>query len=602
MKPHRGKNYVKNVPKGKTKRIIIALSGLAAVVVVTVLLLKWYGRTKEIKPDGLFESFEIQGELTVEEKGRIFELLEEMWIEDEECAGFSTFSRITNPMYLYRANALVSMAGLVPAYNLTSLRERYSFLTDIRPEKLGYDDLLAYVHMCRILDIEFDRRRAEDCLSRYYDEGSCLFKAFEVGNLTDSANALLAFGKLDLNRFRIREGIQKAYDSCEFTMDKKKGSLESSGGDVLYCAAVYGMTDLPDWDKLSEWLAYWKAETDLELNAGDIFGGSISARYFSVMSMGRYPGYAEQVSHKCYESLGSEILRHDSEFLHGLVFTLENNNEWENDTVNTLLKALIDRETARRQIDIGMESSADGTALGIRLAEKVGFPLKVEKIRAFIERKYLELEENGELFVSDRAFQLYGVLDLDIAMNGTKIGRSAEFWQKQIDNIIEQGSSETVSLNDLELVAEIVSELSGRGFDVKLSADQMSLIKTVVKKAMKEESIRNSSDIARLAYIDRILSLHIVSEKEVNKAYNLLRCEGGIRSDENSSAAALYPTYEFFCLFAKTGERERMEELRSCAETYYSEGYYCLGGDYLSESYHIGTVVAGYVMRGYVGE
>lgn len=596
---------MKNVARGKIKRIIIALSGLAVVVVVTVLLLKWHGRTKEIKPDGLFESFEIQGELTDEEKGKIHELLEEMWLEDEECAGFSTFSQLTIPMYLYRVNALVSMAGLLPDYDLSSLRERYLFLADIRPEKLGYDDLLAYVRICRILDINFDRQRAEDCLSRYYDESICLFKAFDVEgigtSLTDSADALSAFGKLDLNRFHIREGIKKAYDSCEFTMDKEKGSLESSGGDVLYCAAVYGMTDLPDWDKLSEWLAYWKAESDSEVNSSDISWASISARYFSVMSMGRYPGYAEQVSHKYYESLDSETLSGDSGSLHGFVFALENNNEWGNETVNTLLKALIDRETARRQIDIGTESSAGGTAVGLRLAEKVGFPLKVEKIRSFLERNYLELEENGELSVSDRVYQLYGVLELDIAMNGNIIGRSEEFWQKQIDLIFSE-SSGSASLYDLEYAVEIVSELSGRGFGVELSSNQRALIKKEIKWAMKEESIRNSSGIARLAYIDRILSLHIVSEKEVDKAYNLLRCEGGIRSDENSSAAALYPTYEFFCLFAKTGERERLEELRSCAETYYSEGYYCLGGDYLSESYHIGTVVAGYVMRGYVGE
>ncbi len=596
---------MKNILKGKARWINIALLGLAGVVLVTILLLKQCGKTRDIKPDGLFTGLEIQGELTDEEKGKIHELLEEMWLEDEECAGFSTFSQLTIPMYLYRVNALVSMAGLLPDYDLSSLRERYSFLADIRPEKLGYDDLLAYVRICRILDINFDRQRAEDCLSRYYDESICLFKAFDVEgigtSLTDSADALSAFGKLDLNRFHIREGIKKAYDSCEFTMDKEKGSLESSGGDVLYCAAVYGMTDLPDWDKLSEWLAYWKAESDSEVNSSDISWASISASYFSVITMGRYPGYAEEASHKYYESLDSGLPGDGSDSLNVLVFCLENNNEWNNDTVNTLLKALIDRKAAERQIDITTESSADATAVSVRLAEKVGFPLKVEKIRAFIERNYLELEKNGNLSVSDRVYQLYGVLELDIVMNGNIIGRSEEFWQKQIDLIFSE-SSGSASLYDLEYAVEIVSELSGRGFGVELSSNQRTLIKKEIKWAMKEESIRNSSGIARLAYIDRILSLNLVSDKEVDKVYNELRCDGGVRPNVTSSKAELLSTYEFFCLSAKTGEQKRLEELKSYAELFYSEGYYCLGGDYLSESYHIGTVVAGYVMRGYVGE
>ena len=596
---------MKNAPKGKTKRIIIALLGLAGAVLVTVLVLKQCGKTRDIKPDGLFTGLEIQGELTDEEKGKIRELLEEMWLEDEECAGFSTFSQLTIPMYLYRANALVSLAGLLPDYDLSALRERYSFLADIRPEKLGYDDLLAYVRICRILDIKFDRQRAEDCLSRYYDESICLFKAFDaegIGtSLTDSADALSAFGELDLNRFHIREGIKKAYDSCEFTMDKEKGSLESSGGDVLYCAAVYGMTDLPDWDKLSEWLAYWKTESDSEVNSSDISWASISASYFSVITMGRYPGYAEEASHKYYESLDSGLLGDGSDSLNMLVFCLENNNEWNNDSVNTLLKALIDRKAAERLIDITTESSADATAVSVRLAEKVGFPLKAEKIRAFIERNYLELEKNGNLSVSDRVYQLYGVLELDIAMNGNIIGRSEEFWQKQIDLIFSE-SSGSASLYDLEYAVEIVSELSGRGFGVELSSNQRSLIKKEIKRAMKEESIRNSSGIARLAYIDRILSLNLVSDKEVDKVYNELRCDGGVRPNVTSSKAELFSTYEFFCLSAKTGEQKRLEELKSFAELFYSEGYYCFGGAVFPENYNLGTVAAGYIMRGYAGE
>ncbi len=596
---------MKNAPKGKTKRIIIALLGLAGAVLVTVLVLKQCGKTRDIKPDGLFTGLEIQGELTDEEKGKIRELLEEMWLEDEECAGFSTFSQLTIPMYLYRANALVSLAGLLPDYDLSALRERYSFLADIRPEKLGYDDLLAYVRICRILDIKFDRQRAEDCLSRYYDESICLFKAFDaegIGtSLTDSADALSTFGELDLNRFHIREGIKKAYDSCEFKMDKEKGSLESSGGDVLYCAAVYGMTDLPDWDKLSEWLAYWKTESDSEVNSSDISWASISASYFSVITMGRYPGYAEEASHKYYESLDSGLLGDGSDSLNMLVFCLENNNEWNNDSVNTLLKALIDRKAAERLIDITTESSADATAVSVRLAEKVGFPLKAEKIRAFIERNYLELEKNGNLSVSDRVYQLYGVLELDIAMNGNIIGRSEEFWQKQIDLIFSE-SSGSASLYDLEYAVEIVSELSGRGFGVELSSNQRSLIKKEIKWAMKEESICNSSGIARLAYIDRILSLNLVSDKEVDKVYNELRCDGGVRPNVASSKAELFSTYEFFCLSAKTGEQKRLEELKSYAELFYSEGYYCFGGAVFPENYNLGTVAAGYIMRGYAGE
>lgn len=590
------------------KIMVITISIIVLGAVLGVVLL--YGGGNKILQDGFLGTTEIPGEFTAEEKTEIRRVLNALWLEDDDCGGFGR-EKLLTPMYLYKAETVLSLGELLPEYDFSELKQRLDFLTEIDPMKFGFLDLIYYVHICRRLELDIDYSKTEACLLKFYDSDNQLFFIDEIresveNKMTASAYVKNAFGeKLNLERFEIRQGLERAYNEYEFSIDEEKG-LANSGGDVLYCIAVYGFHDIPDWEKLGSWISFWKEKTDKAIAAGGLYAAS-TAFYFSTLAGEVLPGYGLETIHNCYESIDTAVIN-QTEDLSFVVSALKGNTKWDNPTVNTVLSDRIMQIVSNgKLVELGTEVNFLSTAYGVMLAKKADYPLNYTKLRNLVETGYRDIEEKKSVPAFNRADQLHSLLFLDCVLNGASVKTDKEYWTRQLDEIIgqliqEKDENLTYSVWGLTMTSEVVSELLSCGCEIEISRKQRSKIRKIIKQAISDENIRESELMAEITYIDYLFSFGVVSENTIVKAYEKLQSDGGAKYTVDLAHADMYTTYRFFSLFAKLHLNTWIDEQKHFSETLRTEsGLYSSGADLGSGGINLQSTALGYILRGSEG-
>jgi len=506
--------------------IVVSILIIGAVV---VSLLQFYSN-KNVEIDVKYSFSEIYGVDFIFEKNaekNINHILDSLKIEDSNFFGFA--NNINTTIDLYKSNAIINAAKLIPNYNLTSHKQTFLFLSNINIENLDFLNLSYYLELCLNLGIEIDYPKVLNALSRFYDKETDLFFIDHVGNSINHKLIATAMvkrilrDKLSYESFKSEDGIREAYREYNFQTSNDV-TLYNSGGDILYSISAFGMEEEIDKEKLNNWFAYWK----------DFYESSIVDSLMSALQYSEYlnvarvfePDYSSKKLQDYYTSLTAEDIEKldDINILYNVIKNVKLLN---NTDANNAIELHIDEVISNENL---FQSNIDikSTVYGVLMARKTNFLLNEVKLREYIQHNYTEIPliENNY----DRTSALYYNIFLDQLMNGYYREYDEVYFQSNVDELLESLRYDQAIIADVisaRRVVEIIMHLQIFDVDVQLTKTQRAKILKGMKKALEDNTIKNSVLMNDVYIINEALALNLVSDEELIGIYNKLNSNGG---------------------------------------------------------------------------
>ncbi|MCR5375844.1 MAG: hypothetical protein K6E71_03745 [Lachnospiraceae bacterium] len=572
------------------------LRWIIGIVVLTLLvsgiLFFWrYRMTRavSVKSSGISLIKEIPGVLSEDEKAAVCRELRDFWIEDESVAGYSFVGGFPQ-YYLSEASYLVSLAKVIPGFDLSELRDRLSFVQDMSPEGMGGYDLLFFVNVLSSLGLEVDYDRANKRLDAFFDEKSFLF-AFREDD-TDADKLIITrdirevFGENLANRFkeRVATGLRKMYATYDFDEELRDSERAYSTGEtLLQCMKLYGLEDMIDWGNLSLWVEekisrYNKREADQLIPVG-------SLNEFGTLIDSVRPGYGKDRVRAYYESINNEtFIRVDGLTAQWMAIAFRD-IRMDNEKANEALRHCLNQTLCDgRIISADTQLDKESTVYGLLLNSKVGMGFNNTKIQAYANQLFKEAEAISDTEKrAELASNLYFGLCIWILSGAPNERLEKDFWQKNIDRLVDSVSFSDSCLNsDIQIarrVTEIVSELQSIGVRVQLNGSQYRKIKKGITKALRDDEVCMSGAFVDICRIDQLLSIRLVEEKETEEILHERMLNGGVCGFPN--IPTIDATYDFFIVLDDKGKfefqivfQEFVQRLKTEGVFVYSDGAY----------------------------
>ncbi len=551
----------------KIIRNILIITFLVIIIAITACIFISRYRNSEINKQS-FSEMHIPS-LSDLPKDNINDVLQSLYIENSEVCGFADKSY--KSIDLYTADSIVKLAGVLPEYDIGLLKDDFLFLSATDVTKLDLLNLLYYVDMCGLMDIDLDYDMVNNELCKYYDKNQCLFFLDGENDSTHIKLVITALVKksmknnLDKIRFELEKGIAEAYDNYEF-LTGNSSSLYNSGGDILHCISVFGMNETADMSELSEWFEYWrKTYEDMVI---DTSTDALMYSEFLNIAVIFDEKYSCEKLDNYYNSLDEQKVE-EIQDLHIIFNIMDNMNNADNEKVNGLIINRINN-TLSSESPVTLETDLKSTVYGVLLSQYTGFSYDKDKIKTYINSIY-DRDASGEN-VYERSSNLYYVIILEQLVNNYETDYRIKYIQKQIDDMLDEMEYSAESLGSdiisTRRLVEIVSDLRIFDADIKLTQKQTAKIKKGVKAALKQEELKNSVLINDMYVMDRILSLNLVSDEMLSEVYASLTNDGGSRS---AAGAGIEPditsTYQFFSSLEMMNNYENIEEQRKFIST-----------------------------------
>jgi hypothetical protein len=488
---------------------------------------------------------------------------------------------------LYTANSAVNLATLIPNYDMNTLKDKLQFLSSANIENFDFLNLTYYIELCNNLNISVNFSALNDKISKYYDKDSNLFfidSENDTINIKIIATSIVkkAFKEnLSEELFSFEKGVKEAYDNYTF-LTENDITLFNSGGDILYCLAVFGMTEIVDKVKLADWYEYWKSTYE-SISVDSDISALQYAEFLNIANIFQ-SDYTTQKLQNYYNKLDEENLE-SSEDLYVLYNIIKGVPTLNNANANNLLKDKIS-DVIGSESFVNSDIDVKATAFGVMLAQKTEYPLNKEKIKKYVKQNYLKDFSSENAY--DRASFIYYNLILDQLINGYEQDYNVSYFQSQIDDLLKIIDYDSQSIaGDVvatRRIVEIISDLRIFDVDIKLTVSQKSKIKKGFKAALENTTLKNSVLLNDVYIVNKILSLNIVSEEELVSAYNVLTTNGGTYSAKQSEITPdIISTYQFFASLNRMNIFDYLSEQKMFVETLKSQdGIYALDTDNVS--------------------
>ena len=560
------------------KRVLIVVMIVVVIVAATSFVL-YSNKNITIEKYSFSETQDINFSFTNSHKENINNVLNTLYIEDDNYFGFSNCSNVS--MDLYMANSAVNLAKLIPNYDLKLLKEKLLFLSSANIEHFDFLNLIYYTDLCNNLNINVDYSLLNNKLSKYYDENSNLFyidsysDSVHIKIIATSIVKRVLKENLSAELFSPEKGIEQAYYTYSF-LTGNDVTLYNSGGDILYCISVFGMNDIIDINGLDNWYKYWK-----NIYESTAVNSDISAlQYSDFFSIARIfqPDCPPTKLQDYYDSLEKENIE-TSDDLYVLYNILKNINTLNNAFVNNLLKYKIS-DVLNSDSFVNSNIDVKSTAFGVMLAQNTGYSCNNEKLKNYVKQNYSKKFSLANTY--DRTSALYYNLILDQLVNGYDQDYNVSYFQSQIDELLKiidyNSQSIAADIVSTRRIIEIVSDLQIFDVDIRLITSQKNKIKEGFKTALQNSSIKNSVLLNDIFIVEKILSLDIISDEELIAAYKSITANGGTCSVRESEITPdINSTYQFFCSLNRLNNFEYLQEQKSFVETLLlEEGLYAL--------------------------
>lgn len=552
---------------------------IAVVIVATTSFAIYRNKNTTLEKFTFSETQDINFSFNNIQKENINKTLENIYIEDDNYFGFSNRSNMSIDLYI--ANSAVSLAKILPDYDLKILKEKLSFLSSANTEHLDFLNLTYYIDLCNMLNINIDYSLFNNKLSKYYDEKSNLFyidsysDSIQIKIIATSIVKRVLKEKLSTELFSPEKGIQQAYDTYSF-LTENDVTLYNSGGEILYCISVFGMNDIVDKNGLHNWYKYWKNVYE-SAPVNSYISALQYSEYFSIARIFQ-PDYPPKILQNYYDRLEKENVE-TSDDLYVLYNILKNICTLNNTIVNNALKQKISDVLSR---DSFMSTNIDvkSTAFGFMLAQKTGYSCNKEKIRNYIKKNYSKEFSSESTY--DRASNLYYNLILDQLVNGYDQDYNSTYFQSNIDELLRliDYNSQSIAADVISTrrIIEIVSDLQVFDVDIILTISQKKKIREGCKTALQNNMIKSTVLFNDIFIVNKILSFDIISDEELIAVYKTLTTRGGTFSARKSEITPdVYSTYQFFCSLNRLNHYEYLQEQKTFVETLLlREGLYVL--------------------------
>ena len=561
----------------KNRRYIILFSAVVVISLVAAMLIHSNLSVLINEKYSFSEVSETNYSLTSDEKKNLNTLLDSLFVEDNNYFGFTSASNTS--VNLYTANSLVNLAKIVPNSDMDLIKEKLGFLSTINEQSLDFLNLIYYVELSRNLGFNIDYTQINNKLLSFYDSEINLFF---VDNIDDSIHAKIIAtsmvkkamqNSLSAEMFSLEDGIQNLLNEYSFTTDSE-ATFYNSGGDILYCISVFGMSDIVNKDELNDWFSYWK-----EIYENTVINSDISAlQYSNFFDIARIFEH-DYSAHKLQEYYDNKLEYSINEtgdllVLYNILKNVNlNNSEVNIELEHEITKILTDDAFIIPNIDV------KATVFGVILAKKTDFAISESKLNNYIKNNYSTISSLDNNF--EKTYTLYYNLILDQLANGYEQEYDKSYFQTQIDNIISDLDFSQSILSDvvsIRRIVEIVSDLQLFDVDVRLTISQKEKIEKGMMSALDNDTITNSILLNDVFIIDKILSLNLVTNDEFLKQYYSLTDNGGTYAIRDSNSAPdICSTYQFMISLSRLGnydelvkQKEFVEELKM------SNGVYAL--------------------------
>lgn len=581
----------------------ITMLGLASVLLLGIVVFVLFRyKCVGVKKRIFIEKASFFSPFSEEEKVNINKYLKCLQVQNESISGFFNRFASATALDLYNINAIVSMASLIPEYDLAELSAELSYLNQIEYDGLDFLNLIYLTDICNKLNIGLDYGRINESFKRFYDEETKLF--FIDGPEDDIHSKLVATfnvfnaldGNLDFDYYRIADGAQAALNEYVFSMNYSFNSMFNSGGDIICLLGKMGLQELIDEQMISEWIDYWERYYDSisidSINAALIYSGFAEVKQVFDSQYG-----CERI-YNYYCSLNRSSLS-EIDDLWMLCNVLERCKSLDNKSVNDLITARMDELMNADLVDC--EIDLRSTVFGVLLAEASGFDYDKEKVRNYVKENYDIYDEYESVY--DKASSLYYNIMLDQMVNGYDQHYDRSFLQKRVNDLLSEldyGKENIVTdISTARRIVEIVSDLRSHGVDIDLNYMQLFKLRRMINRFYKDDAWRESALIIDAYIIDNALSMNIITQKELMEVYDKLTEAGGTRqiTDETTSAD-ICTTYLFFAMFNRIDEDSFTESQKEyILSTKIEEGIFSYSDT--QSLYDLSTIAYGNSILGY---
>ena len=579
---------------------------LAVLISICLLVALTGCGKKEERPlteQAFYEEALVLGDLTQEEKAAIEELLKSSYIEDEESAGFCfADAQIAGGFDL--AGRIAELASRIPDYDMQSLRERYSFLVRVRPDRFKDPiTMLPYARIARLLDLPVDWKVMNDCLQKWYDSDTRLFFAYEesvAGEINLTYWIKDAFGKhFDEERFGIKETIRSLYTEGIPLLSEEEEDVTYT--EILLRSMVQlDQAEEIDWEELAPWIELRKGYYD-SVDAGLGVGRILCFRE----AVSPVQEYGTERLYDFYRSLTAETMPSDVTGLGMITDVIRALPELSDAGANREIEKFLDNVFKGKTLSLYSRINVQETVYGVILAEAVGFPVDKEKILDLAEKTIHQYTDGSFVDVEYvKTDSLRHAVLLERLLLSGGVVCDAPYIQNRINEILEELTYENDSLwEDFVMAAEsaeIVSALRLSGVDISLDKEQTDKIKTGLEKARADNGIVESSDVVHLAAADEILGLNLFSEAEREQVFCRLESEGGYRYNAESPRPDMGASLDCFLLFLKGNQEGRIDRLKDYVQSRKKQGLFSVDGSVeFGERVSLQSTAAGYAIQNY---
>ena len=416
--------------KKKHKRLFIPIIALVLIAISVSLFV----RNRKVKIRQYSFSEMRLPNLSSVPRDNIINLLDKLYIENDKICGFacSTYKSVD----LYYANSMVSLASILPDCDMNILKNKLKFLSNQNLENLDFLNLTYYIDLCTYFDWEMDFELLSKELKKYYDANDNLFF---ISNESDTINTkLIATATLKRvlknddfwKQFNIEEGIRKAFDNYEF-LTKDDVTFYNSGGDIIYCISVFGMTDLIDVTKLSEWFKYWEnIYNGIEINS---FAAALQYSEFLNIAKVFQTDYSEEKLIQFYNNITEQNLNNGIDFyvIYNVLKQLDTLSDKNvNDLLSGKMMELIDSDSF-----VALDLDIKSTAYGVLMAQYLGFEYDEDKIKEYVRQTYSRDVSSENTY--ERSTNLYYCVILDQLVNNYEVDYDVKYLQKEINGILK---------------------------------------------------------------------------------------------------------------------------------------------------------------------
>ena len=543
---------------------------IAVIVVLSLIILhvKYKNREVDLQNYSFSETHDINFTLNDLEKKNINDELLRLCINDEKYYGFT--DKKSAKIDLYQAYSVVNLLSVIPNSDMIFLQERLSFLSSVNIEQFDFLNLMYYIDISQKLNINLNYLSVNNALRKYYDHDENLFYVDDEKNSINIKIVATAMVKNILKEnlsdelFAPELGIKKAYNEYDF-LTQNDVTLYNSGGDILYCISIYEMNNIIDKSDLMGWYEYWKAIYE----STEINSQVCAVQYAEYLNVAKVfeSNYSMEKLQKYYDSLSvASIERFDE--LNILYNFMKNIDVSRNKEVLSMLSDKIIEATEKDNFIVS-NIDVKSTAFGVMLAKKSGFEINEDKVNNYMIDNYKEVFSSEQIY--ERTLNLYYNLILDQLINGYEQEYDCTYFQSQVDEILElldySSRSMAADIISTRRIVEIVSDLQIFDVDIKLKYGQKKKIQKAIEEAVKINDIKNSVLINDLYIIDSILSLGVVSEKNVMNIYDALSTDGGTCAIiEDEVIADINTTYQFYVSLGRMNQYEYLNQQQKFVE------------------------------------